>query len=336
MKRIISLDIIKIIAILSVIIAHTMLICKSDSNNLFTIGHTINSIFSCIGVPLFMCTSGALILKKDLNATASITNFYKHNLLTIIITGEIWIIFYFLCNQHFSFRELLYNIALIHKPEIHLWYIRMIILYYIAMPIISYLVTKAKILMIFITSIIICATFIYNGFLIYKGYPYPTTSGLSYTCYLIYLLAGYYISKQRFSSINHCIFLSIIILSFIGLFLSHWKNHYMIWYDNPFILLISVSLFELIYRITKKINLTSHDNRLIKIISDLSNMTFGIYLSHMLFIIVLRHYCNEIINSRNINIIIYPLTIIIIVCTIAIIKITKKINKDLSYISIVR
>ena len=37
MKRIISLDIIKIIAILSVIIAHTMLICKSDSNNLFTI-----------------------------------------------------------------------------------------------------------------------------------------------------------------------------------------------------------------------------------------------------------------------------------------------------------
>lgn len=48
MKRIISLDIIKIIAILSVIIAHTMLICKSDSNNLFTIGHTINSIFSCI------------------------------------------------------------------------------------------------------------------------------------------------------------------------------------------------------------------------------------------------------------------------------------------------
>ena len=41
MKRIISLDIIKIIAILSVIIAHTMLICKSDSNNLFTIGHTI-------------------------------------------------------------------------------------------------------------------------------------------------------------------------------------------------------------------------------------------------------------------------------------------------------
>lgn len=38
MKRIISLDIIKIIAILSVIIAHTMLICKSDSNNLFTIG----------------------------------------------------------------------------------------------------------------------------------------------------------------------------------------------------------------------------------------------------------------------------------------------------------
>lgn len=106
----------------------------------------------------------------------------------------------------------------------------------------------------------------------------------------------------------------------------------MIWYDNPFILFISVSLFELIYRITKKINLTSHDNRLIKIISDLSNMTFGIYLSHMLFIIVLRHYCNEIINSRNINIIIYPLTIIIIVCTIALIKITKKINKDLSYI----
>ena len=37
MKRIISLDIIKIIAILSVIIAHTMLICKSDSNNLFTL-----------------------------------------------------------------------------------------------------------------------------------------------------------------------------------------------------------------------------------------------------------------------------------------------------------
>lgn len=326
MQRIITLDIIKTIAIFVVIIAHLLFLYEDE----ITIMRTFNTIISCIGVPLFMCTSGALILKKKLNNWENIKNFYTHNLLSIVLTGELWIIIYYIINTNsFSIKELVFNIIFIYKPEIHLWYIRMICMYYIAMPFISYL-HKKETLTIAVISIIFCITFLYNGYLIYEGEIFPTTPGLSYTCYLLYLLGGYYISSRKTRSINIYIIIATLTISIMLLFYTHNKNHYMVWYDNPFILIISLSLFELIYRKTENFKITPQSKHIINIISDISSMSFGIYLSHMIFIIIARHYFTHLNN--DIDIIIYLIALIILLLSILLIKITKKINSKLAYI----
>lgn len=326
MHRIITLDFIKALAILFVITAHLLFLDEPDS-----IMYTLNSICSCIGVPLFMCTSGALILRKNFSLWINIKKFYIKNLLSIVITGEIWILVYYFLNTHnFSFKELLLNMFFIHKPEIHLWYIRMIILYYIAIPFITQ-VFKKKIIMILIIACILCSTFIYNGLLIYNGEKFPTTSGLSYSCYLIYLLGGYFISLRKSKSININVIIVILGISAILLFLTHYNNNYMIWYDNPFILVISLSLFELIYRATENIDKTHH-SKFYNLISDFSSMTFGIYLIHMIFILILRYYLPEQINYLKIEYSIYPLALIVLLLSILSIKISKRISAKITYL----
>lgn len=328
MKRLITLDIIKNIAIIFVVMNHLLFLYAAEKGCFM---YTINTILAYIGVPLFMCTNGALILKKDFSNIQNIKRFYQHNLLTIVITGELWIIvYYFIKSEVFSLKDFLFCISFINKPENHLWFLRMIILYYIAMPVIIYLFKQHKNIFSFIAFCTFCLTFAYNGYLIYKGTPIPTTSGLSYSCYLIYLLGGYYISIGKTRNLNGFIIFLIFIISIFGLFYTHYNNNYMIWYDNPFILLISLSLFDLIYRGTMNIHNTQHNTIALEKITDISMMTFGIYLSHILFIIPLRDI--KFTNITEVNLFYYALTLLILLCSILLIKITKRINSKLSYL----
>ncbi len=46
--------------------------------------------FSHLGVPLFLMISGALLLEKRIKDENDIRRFYRHNLLGLVITSEIW------------------------------------------------------------------------------------------------------------------------------------------------------------------------------------------------------------------------------------------------------
>ena len=55
-----------------------------------TLFKTVVYVFSRIGVPLFLMISGALLFNKEINNAEDIKKFYKHNLLSLLITSEIW------------------------------------------------------------------------------------------------------------------------------------------------------------------------------------------------------------------------------------------------------
>ena len=55
------------------------------------------TIFSKLGVPLFLMISGALLLNKRMDGPEDVKKFYKHNLLPLLITAEIWYAIMYWC-----------------------------------------------------------------------------------------------------------------------------------------------------------------------------------------------------------------------------------------------
>lgn len=51
---------------------------------------TVTTVFSHLGVPLFLMISGALLLSKQIESWEDVKRFYQHNLLGLLITCEIW------------------------------------------------------------------------------------------------------------------------------------------------------------------------------------------------------------------------------------------------------
>lgn len=113
-----------------------------------------------------------------------------------------------------------------------------------------------------------------------KGDICPTNSNRSYFCYLIYMAIGYKMSRIKLSK---SIFAISFILAIVGghiLFLSLTRVNYFLWYDNPMIALISLSLFYIIRHLCNSFE----DN---KLIVEISKMSYGIYLSHFILIYII-------------------------------------------------
>lgn len=83
--------------------------------------------------------------------------------------------------------------------------------------------------------------------------------------------------------LSKSIFAIFIILAIVGghiLFLSLTRVNYFLWYDNPMIALISLSLFYIIRHLCNPFK----DN---KLIVEISKMSYGIYLSHFILIYII-------------------------------------------------
>lgn len=327
MKRIITLDIIKGIAIFCVVLVHLQFLYRENPSGSHAM-QMANSILGTLGVPLFLLVTGTLVLKKDFSKRENVVHFYTHNLWTILLTGEIWIAAYFLINEPFSIKELFLNLCMVHKPEVHLWYIRMIVLYYAAMPLISYLMRKSK-MMLHVIVALVAGYFIYNGYRIFDGEMVPTSPGLSYGCYLLYVLGGYYILQNDI--LNRCKYIyiySLCIACSMILFYTLSAQAYFLWYDNPFICLLGFSFFSLFCKWTQGATASSRN----RWVTELSKMTFGIYLLHMVFIILIKEYCLDFIKGCNVDLLIYPLAFLILLCSVLVIKLVKRLNERWAYL----
>ena len=133
-KRILELDIARSFAIVFVVLCHSLesiyslkidnmenlpMMIKIFVFTVFTIGR--------MGVPLFLFISGYLLLGKTYNSEICL-QFWKKNMFNLLLTTEIWIVFYhifMLCvyNQPFSKTEFLLNIMMIKNVNMpHMWY----------------------------------------------------------------------------------------------------------------------------------------------------------------------------------------------------------------------
>ena len=334
-KRILYLDIIKVLALLFVIFNHCDDILIS-SYMYIRIIH--NSLFylSKSAVPLFLMVSGALLMDKN-DSIAKLLKRIIRVLIPLIIITIIWTM------THARNINILcmmdpYNVN--YFPY-WLWYLQAIILVYILMPLIRKITLKYKkssiewrkykTLIITLTTLFSIAFTIYN--IIFKKDMIIITTLLPMP--ILYFIYGYIISKEKISkkvkniSIIALLF-TLTIPTFIATKLMLLKQSYFFLddYRNIYTFIITTSLFIIIKYYFENYN---KENKFTKIITHLSNSSYGIYLLHVFVIEFLLNtlFMKELIefNKLEATFVLIMLVVIILDIIVSILKHIPGIKK---------
>ena len=226
-NRNLNIDLIKVCAILGVIVIH---VCSSVLTQVpigtfnWISALSYGTIFRA-SVPLFLMASGAILINPD--KPFSIKKLYLHNILRIVIAMLFWGLGYKIYHLHvdgnLNFDAVWYSVKrlLLFDHEFHFYYIDMILIVYIFLPITRLVVEKAdKKLLKYLLSIWMIFAVIYPTLRCFK--PFSLLSGmtgqwainLTYSS-IGYGILGYYMSKYKPSIFAGIIaFLSGIAITF--------------------------------------------------------------------------------------------------------------------------
>ena len=271
------------------------------------------TVFSRIGVPLFLMISGALILTKTIENAADIKRFYKKNLLSLLITTEIWYVLFFwfivlvlpqnqvLETQGFGgalwgmVQTMLFQNQLTFDS---MWYMPMILCLYTTIPFVIIVINKLRpsygvMLLpagiVAVNNIILPAI---NAFLQMQGQP--TFSSVLQEAHLVsilylYILGGYFISQGALAKLKDWLVAVIAGGSFLlccgyQLYCYAQPMNYLVKDVFPLIYVSAGFLFELLRR------KAHHFSKLSRPVTYLSRISFGIYFMHIIVLNLLTTF----------------------------------------------
>lgn len=279
------LDILKIIACLFVIMNHTIVYIQQYTNQVSTaIFYAINFSFYKMAVPIFIMTTGLLLLGKE----SSYKYIFK-KIFRILVPLIAFSLFLFIWNtgikNFFTFKFL---IDFFSNPiSIHLWYLYMLISLYLITPFLQKMIKSFNerdyTAFIIIVLIIPSALSLFQNFMSFKisshflSAIFPSIIG--------YYVAGKYFGEIKLTKRNVIISWIILFLSALCMGLSMYIPYSLggelsFKYDNYvniFVVLSSLSLFYIIRYYIERKEFKTITKRCIK---EVANCTFGIYLIH--------------------------------------------------------
>lgn len=309
--RLFYLDVSRVIAIAAVVSNHALSRSFAIWNNTYeaylnagwarTLIKGIIYVCSRLGVPLFLMVTGALFLERNFEDKKVLNRFLKHNWLTLFKTTEIWLFTMYWLLQTIDGSVLkiqglskacikcIETMLFINQITMSsMWYMPMILCVYLMLPVISVSLKRIgnKYMLMLCVLVVVTGMVIPNANVALNALGTGKYITLSYerffSYYLVYIIIGYWISKQKLETISDRIVLLLFCVSvfFTGLF-QFWTFttpiDYVIQYADVGVLISSVFLFELIRRYTPKLY------RFKRTIRRLSELSFGIYLLHMCF-----------------------------------------------------
>lgn len=283
-KRIVYLDLLRIIAITAVVMIHVSAenwyVTTVDNN--WLMNNFMNSLVGMWAVPMFVTISGALLLG---NEKFNIKTLFTKYLPRIILILVVWhTLYYFYENPVLSLNNIIQCIKhlIVGKVYSHLWYLYLVIGLYILTPILNKLVKsleqKEYIYMLIIgfglTSVVTTLNYFIDYDLNQLVNPYMV---LNFSVMLFYYLLGYYLRKWGIPHSKIILIISIILLIVMSITqnIISIKRGVPISYSgtsNILAVFIVSSLFTVLKN-NKKIK----DN---KIITKLGSLTLGVYLIH--------------------------------------------------------
>ncbi len=329
--RIISYDLIRVLAIIGVVAIHTENITSSPTNYLgglsWWFANTIHSLI-CISVPLFVMLTGALLLNRKI---LTYRNMLPKLLNRLLIPLIFWVLFY---AWWVSYRQQTDFVGIslhdIWTANIgHLYFLEIIIGLYLVLPPISAFIHRSsryqqKIVLIAITALVVIAQSI--SFLLLKNYQMQNllTLFLPFICYLGW---GYYLSAVKISNRTLVYYLVAIVVlvgqismaSYLNVVaLNHqntlfWTTRGGNYFWDPFsvpVLLLSLLVFLFVKNIKQVVPGIFKNKQITVYLNRLAVLSFGIYLVHPVLIEIIDSSFNLAIHQ-----VAFPLWIYYIVRT---------------------
>lgn len=302
-KRLVHFDLMRIIACFFVIFIHVNIFNEKDLLGNDSINNVFLGIFNVLArwsVPCFLMLSGMLFLER--NKEISIKKLYGKYILHLVVAYAFWSCVYALYNSFYDagnslIDKIKYFLSYCLSGEIHTWYVLVTIGLYMAIPIIKCVINKGSeqlikywiIVMFVFSSVVPCIVDMglpfLSGYVKYINKYMELNFFLGYT---LYFVLGYYLCNVQMSKkIKRLIYiLSIISLlySLFALIVLRGIFNYdisVLGYLYVNIVLMSMGVFMFFRDYVSKIKFSEKSKR---IITDLSKLTFGIYLIHVLIL----------------------------------------------------
>lgn len=282
MKRDSGLDILRILACLMVVLNHSP-IPSDNANGVFL---SAISYITVASIGLFFMVSGALLIPVK----TDYLTFIRKRFSKIAIPTLLWSLIYiflrlFNTESELNILQSIASIPFSAQGEGVLWFMYTLSGLYLLAPILSAWVTQASKKDLQIALTLWAITLCYPIFDFYLLTNSSETGILYYfTGYAGYFLLGYYLKKYP-ASISSIAVWSIAVLGFLLVptlkFLNISFDFYQLfWYLSIFIAALAVGIWKLIMKISSKI-------QPYKSLTNISNLTFGVYLCHIL---VMRYW----------------------------------------------
>lgn len=303
--RVISLDLLRVVAALAVIMLHASAQHFVDGFpsaewNVRLVYHA--AVRWC--VPVFLMISGALFL--DPSRRLSLRHLYGKNLLRIVVAFFVWSYVYSFdkINAGPASKSL---ILLLTGPS-HFWYIKMLVGLYIAVPLLRAITVDKTTERYFIVIALVTAIIIPSALAIAKQHGSPVVVKMLdkfyHSLYIDiaagysgYFVLGHFLYAYRPTQRQRRVFYILGIAAFVAMICgTHFYSHFtgkasnlMINYLTPTVLAESIAVFVL---------MTSHQWHLSagwqRLVAQASRLSFGIYLVHVL---VIRYSVSHGIDS---------------------------------------
>ena len=332
-NRIEGLDIIRTLAILFVVLIHGVPPDFQEPgymNNLS--GFSAVFHFTCfsigrLGVPLFLCLSGYLLLSRNYDE-AQTRKFYKRNFLSLLLTWEIWIVindyamsWYDDTPIHWS--TILKNMLFVEPTNVfHAWYMEVILGIYLFIPHLSgtlHNIGDRELLSLVLVSYI----YFFVVPTCYHLYPSPIeyrgSLDLSFSggIYGFYLISGFLIKRyeDRIRNFSKSLLILVTLVAIVAAteaqILTTSRHIYHIWYDFCLLPIAAVSVFICLKDLKCKI---FHG-----LVTKISICAFGIYLIHALVImVILKYRLLHCIAVDELRIVVFSIVMFILSFAIAI------------------
>lgn len=329
-NRIYYLDILRVIACLSVIMIHSSgtYVLKEFGSLNFGVGNVLDGL-SRIAVPLFIMISGALMLDKNYNfSTKKLLKHISKMIVFFVFWSGIYCIIFQIVDkiiiQHQPF-DIIKIIASLVEGHYHLWFIYLIIGLYLIVPLLRLWVkdeNKKQVEYFIILSIIF--TYIIPQIIsigsnysnIFEDIKYILEKNLCLKYvggYTAYFILGWYINNYNIKNKKIIYILGVVslIITIFGTYiLSVTTGKAIQIYGDLTINILFQSLMVFLFIKTKFINIESKKNKFITLVSKNS---LGIYAIHAGIVAVMYSIISKIgIEIAIINIpIIFLFTFVI-------------------------
>lgn len=297
-KRFYSMDAIRVLAMILVIIVHTKhyFFAPAAHSSVFA----VLKIIGTVGVPLFVILTGYLMFDRNYKDNSYLQRYLARNFLPLVITYEFWNVAWNVLRYTHVVEEpqkwtAIAKAAFFMGDTLSaLWYLPMTIALYLGMPILSiafHRITLGS------YQKILCVALLLSGTLIPSIAPLVSLFGHNpsihsvlrmnifgasvwgESVWMIYQLSGYAISKGKLKCIKTSM-LSVlgILLPISIMYIIEHSGHTVQHYDFILVVLLSISTFEIL---TRGEQILQNHSILQSFITAISKISFGVYMMHI-------------------------------------------------------